>query len=446
MALFLLLAVSLCALKTRPILSLRPTTPPLIEGHPFVAIWNSPTTVCRRNDVGLNLQAFQAVSTPAAVPHQFLNIFYEPRLGFYPEIHPDTGEPVRGGIPQNASLAEHLAAAEEDVKRVIAEEHLGLAVIDWEAWRPLWFRNWGSKMVYRASSVAHARKLHPSLPLDEVRRVARVQFERAARSFMEETLQLGLRLRPGHLWGFYLFPDCYNGQWAEPGYTGRCSDKTKVQNQQLMWLWNRSTAHFPSIYLHEGLRDSANARLYVRNRVQESLRLAELSERPLMVPTYVYSRILYRTKNDKFLTQLDLESTIGESAALGAAGVILWGASSDYQTEASCHRLSHFLDHTLSPYVANVTAAALLCSQVLCQGAGRCLRKDYDSASYLHLSAAHFRLRLVGGRYEAVGRPAAADLDAWASVFTCHCYAGSSCSAKLVYPESETRILIRPPC
>lgn len=31
--------------------------------------------------------------------------------------------------------------------------------------------------------------------------------------------------------------------------------------------------------------------------------------------------------------KVDLESTIGETAALGASGVILWGASSDYPTE-----------------------------------------------------------------------------------------------------------------
>lgn len=304
MALFFFLAISLCVLRTPPILTLRPTTPPLIRGHPFIAIWNSPTTVCEKSNTNLNLEAFQVVSTPAARPHQFLNIFYEPRLGFYPEIHPDTQESIMGGIPQNASLTEHLAEAEKDIEHLIAEKLPGLAVIDWEAWRPLWFRNWGSKMVYRQFSVAHARKLHPSLPLDKVRDVAKVQFEQAAQNFMEKTLQLGLHLRPNHLWGFYLFPDCYNSKWSESGYTGRCSDKTKAQNQQLMWLWNRSTAHFPSVYLSEGLRNSPNARLYVRNRVQESQRLAELSERPLMVPTYVYSRILYRTKNDKFLTQV----------------------------------------------------------------------------------------------------------------------------------------------
>lgn len=304
MALFFLLFTYLCVLRTSPILMLRPTTPPLIKGHPFIAIWNSPTTVCEKKKINLNLEAFQAVTTPAARPSQFLNIFYEPRLGFYPEIDPDTKQSVMGGIPQNTSLEKHLAEAEKDVKRLIAEKLPGLAVIDWEAWRPLWFRNWGSKMVYRQFSVDHARKENPSLSKEQVKDKARVQFEQAAQNFMEKSLQLGLRLRPNHLWGFYLFPDCYNTKWSEPNYTGHCSDKTKAENQRLMWLWNRSTAHFPSVYINEGLRNSPNARLYVRNRVQESMRVAELSERPLMVPTYVYSRIMYRKKNDKFLTQV----------------------------------------------------------------------------------------------------------------------------------------------
>lgn len=77
-------------------------------------------------------------------------------------------------------------------------------------------------MVYRQFSVTHACKLHPSLPLDKVRDMARIQFKQAAQNFMEKTLQLGLGLRPNHLWGFYLFPDCYNSRGSESGYMGRC--------------------------------------------------------------------------------------------------------------------------------------------------------------------------------------------------------------------------------
>lgn len=113
--------------------------------------------------------------------------------------------------------------------------------------------------------------------------------------------------------------------------------------------------------------------------------------------------------------------------------------------QASCELLSGFLENTLNSYIANVTAAAMLCSEVLCQGNGRCVRKNYDSTHYLHLNSAHFNIQQLDGQYVANGRPARADLDAWAENFTCHCYAGSSCSPKLAYQDAEKRIQIQPP-
>ena len=52
------------------------------------------------------------------------------------------------------------------------------------------------------------KQRHPLWPdsLD----IARVEFETAAREFMEETLLLVQKLRPKSLWGFYGFPNCYN--------------------------------------------------------------------------------------------------------------------------------------------------------------------------------------------------------------------------------------------
>lgn len=87
------------------------------------------------------------------------------------------------------------------------------------------------------------------------------QFEQESRNFMEKNLRHGLGLRPNHLRGYYLFPDCYNHKWGEPGYTGKCSDKTKAQNNELMWMWNCSTALFLTIYISEDLRNSPNAKI-----------------------------------------------------------------------------------------------------------------------------------------------------------------------------------------
>ncbi|KGL90092.1 Hyaluronidase-3, partial [Charadrius vociferus] len=99
----------------------------------------------------------------------------------------------------------------------------------------------------------------------------------------------------------------------------------------------------------------------------------------------------------------DLVHTIGESAALGAAGLVLWGDMSYSRSAESCASLRHYLVSTLGPYVANVTAAARECSYSQCHGNGRCVRRQlHDLGSLLHLS------------------PGTGSL----ASFRCHCYRG----------------------
>ncbi|CAM9264645.1 unnamed protein product, partial [Lampetra planeri] len=82
----------------------------------------------------------------------------------------------------------------------------------------------------------------------------------------------------------------------------------------------------------------------------------------------------------------DLVSTIGESAALGSAGVIIWERS-ETKTERECQDLAKFVREVLGPYSINVTTATRLCSASLCQGKGRCVRQNPESSAYLHLPA-----------------------------------------------------------
>ncbi|KAF7647805.1 hypothetical protein LDENG_00166250 [Lucifuga dentata] len=419
------------------VLALPPTEPPMIRGHPFVAIWNAPTKQCQNLHIPLDTRAFQAVTTPAAVPSQFLTIFYEDRFGLYPKANSAKRKRYRGGVPQNGNLTEHLAKARREIDYYISQDSSpGLAVIDWEAWRPLWDQNWGSKHIYQKLSIAHALQMAPFLSSQQTYQLAKSQFQNAGRRYMERTISLGIGERPSRRWGFYLLPDCHNYGWEKAGYTGKCSRKTKRQNDQMLWLWERSTALFPSVYLHSTLRNANKTALYVRHRVQEALRVAALPKRPYTVPIYVYSRLLYRDQRHTFLSQKDLVSSVGESTALGASGVVLWGSSSDYSSKAACQALSEYLSSTFNPYIANVTAAAMLCSVVLCQGNGRCVRKSYNSAHYLHLNPAHFSILRADRKFVAVGLPSHADLDAWADAFTCQCFAGQSCSAKLSYPKN----------
>ncbi|RVE71500.1 hypothetical protein OJAV_G00052440 [Oryzias javanicus] len=411
--------------------ALPPVEPPLIPDHPFVVIWNAPTDRCQQLEIPLDTAAFQAVTTPANRPGQFLTLFYEDRLGLYPKVDTIKRKIYQGGIPQNGNLTEHLVKAEGQINRYISQDSSpGLAVIDWESWRPLWDQNWGSKRIYQKLSIAHALQIAPFLSLKHISKLAKMQFQQSGRSFMEKTISLGIGERPSRRWGFYLFPDCFNYGWDKANYTGKCSEKIQKQNNQLLWLWERSTALFPSIYLHKSLRNSPRAALFARNRVQEAVRVAALPKRPYTVPIYVYSRPLYRDQTQLFESQMDLISTIGESAALGASGVVMWGGTKDYNILVRVPQIHIQLRLRLTH------AAHAHASRVLCQGKGRCVRKNYNSPSYLHLDSDKFRIIQSGKRYVAVGQPSADDLNAWAESFTCQCYAGGSCKPKLLPPTS----------
>ncbi|XP_029902294.1 hyaluronidase PH-20-like [Myripristis murdjan] len=393
--------------------------------------WNIPDLVCKRYNISLDTSPFKGVATPAKVPGQFLSLFYTDRLGLYPHVRHAGRKQLHGGIPQRGNLKASMNKARADINYYIpSRTSRGLAVIDWEEWRPLWERNWGTKRIYQILSVAHAMQRDHTLTSQQAISKAKQQFQMAARSFMSAVLALGRAMRPNYLWGFYLFPNCYNYGWLEPGYTGHCSKEVRRQNDELLWLWESSTALYPSVYLQASLGDSYNAVLMVRNRVQEALRVSSLPRQTANAPVFIYTRPVFIDQNRRFLSQRDLVSTIGESAAVGVSGAVLWGASADYNDKASCEALSSYLTFTLNPYITNVTAAAQLCSNLLCQGNGRCVRKNSDSNHYLHLSPGNFQIRHIRNRYLVVGRPSFADLKMFSRSFTCQCYRGLTCTPR----------------
>lgn len=288
--LLLLLLDCLCAL------GLNSTRWPLYPPNPLVLAWNAPTEDCGPyHSVRFQLDNFQIVASPAeGFVKQNLTIFYRERLGLYPYFEPDE-TPVNKGLPQLASLEEHLGKMQEGVQKYIpSTETRGLAVIDWEEWRPLWVRNWDTKDIYRRRSQELVRQKHPEWTEQQVHRAAVQDFEKAASKFMLETLKQAKHLRPNQLWGFYLFPDCYNHNYLRTleNYTGRCPDVEMTRNGQLKWLWAESTALFPSIYMGTVLRSKPAGRQFVRNRVKEGMRLASSGE-GVARPVFVYTRPTY---------------------------------------------------------------------------------------------------------------------------------------------------------
>ncbi|KAK1161368.1 hypothetical protein AOXY_G18868 [Acipenser oxyrinchus oxyrinchus] len=406
--------------------------PPIVHRKPFVVVWNMPTARCQSKfGVTFDLAVFDIVENQQeSFQGQNMTIFYRDSLGQYPYITPE-GELTNGGVPQEAPIEKHLSTAKLEMEELLRGDFSGLAVIDWEEWRPLWARNWGSMRKYRRVSEALVRLRHPELPEKKVRETAKMEFEMGARELMSRTLQLGSQLRPSGMWGYYKFPDCYNYNWKKAvNYTGHCHPKDPERNDRLAWLWRGSTALYPSIYLNRPLASSEKGALYVRYRVLEAMRVAtSFASASGSLPVLPYARVAF-THSLKYLSQLDLEHTIGESASLGAAGVVLWGDLSFARTQHTCEELQEYVSGVLGRYVVNVTTAARQCSARLCSGNGRCARGDQNSDARFHLSPYSFQIipppSPGRGAPSARGELSERDLRQLQDSFRCVCYRGWS--------------------
>lgn len=276
--------------------SLKATRWPLYPQKPVVLVWNAPTDDCTsRHNVHFQLDHFQIVASPnEGSAKQNLTLFYRDRLGLYPYFK-SNGTAVNGGLPQTASFTQHLEKMPEGIQKYIHDPSAqGLAVIAWEEWHPLWIRNLDAKDIYKSQSRYLEAQKNPNWTSGKISKVAQQEFEMSSRKFMLQTLRVAKSVRPNQLWGFYLFPDCYNHDYRNSleNYTGRCPDVEVARNDQLKWLWTESTALFPSIYMGSVLRSTSSGRQFVRNRVKEGMRLASVGE-GLARPVFIYTRPTY---------------------------------------------------------------------------------------------------------------------------------------------------------
>uniref|UniRef100_A0A8C2EKL9 Hyaluronidase n=1 Tax=Cyprinus carpio TaxID=7962 RepID=A0A8C2EKL9_CYPCA len=332
-------------------------------------------------------------------------MFYEDTLGLYPYFTAQD-RPVNGGLPQHTSLDIHLQRVEGDLTASLPQAGApGLGVLRWQEWAPQWNRNRGIK-----TKDYHSALCCINLSYDLIS--CQVDFEAAAQSIMMETLREVKRLRPQRLWGIAPYPNCYNfdsTQIALANYTGRCPAAEMALNDELMWLWKRSGALYPALSLEKLPEGTKGAWLYATNQIREALRVAALAG------TYnlIIMPVLY-------MYQIDLVNTIGESAAMGASGVIIWEKSLAVKTQKSCSEFSSYVRQVLGPYAVNVTTAARLCGVSLCQGRGRCVRKKPEDPTYLHLPSAHFMLLPNGAEgVRATGELPTAYIDLWKKDFRC---------------------------
>lgn len=87
---------------------------------------------------------------------------------------------------------------------------LGIGIIDFEHWRPVFRQNFGILSDYKNLSISIEKKRHPFWRQSWLEKEATKRFESAAKDFMETTLMVAKALRPHATWGYYAYPYCFN--------------------------------------------------------------------------------------------------------------------------------------------------------------------------------------------------------------------------------------------
>jgi hyaluronoglucosaminidase len=240
-------------------------------------------------------------------------VFYEHLFGLIPRFW--QGKPERGGIPQNADLNAHLAKLRLDIERAMpGREWEGLGIIDLEAWVPLWSHASDSA---RDMTRAQVARRHPNRSPADVERIARADYELAARTFLEATLKECRATRPHARWGFY--------GWPDPAFA--------PELDKLQYLWDASTAFFPVCYVvyqsdaaGQHQRGTAPPDEFIddaRRRIDICRKVAG-ADKPVLASVWVRYHDINPVLGGQFLNESDLRTMLDTPLAAGADGFVFW--------------------------------------------------------------------------------------------------------------------------
>nr|UCR74868.1 hyaluronidase [Hemiscorpius lepturus] len=343
-----------------------------IVGTDFKIYWNVPSSNCserfRINVTETLVNNGVLVNTDEKFEGDKIVLFYQTKFGKYPYID-NEGHDINGGLPELGNLKKHLEVAKQDIKKVIPNSRFnGLAVIDWEKWRPTWLFNWGKMQIYRNRTLELMTKKHPAWSRKRILTASIRMWEETARKWMQKTIKLGKKMRPKGRWCYYIFPDCYN-------YYGRsfpeqfyCNSTVKHENDRLFWLWDSATALCPSIYdgPKQGKYNETQEVWYLYGRLSEAKRVS----RPEM-PVYAY--INYRML-DKLhdVPKKHFWLMMSYAASLGLDGVVIWGSSEFVETKEDCEDLETYVKKVIAPAARKISTTVKWCGKKFCDNNGLC--------------------------------------------------------------------------
>ncbi|KAK6190797.1 hypothetical protein SNE40_002585 [Patella caerulea] len=352
------------------------TGPTILPNHPFVVVWNVPSGGCDAHGIKLNFSQYGIVTNKNDVFRgEMMTIFYG--IGDFPSI---SGSQLNnGGVPQRGNLTLHLSKAKKQIEDLIPDANFkGISVLDFEAWRPIYQTNFDSLAKYQQLSIEVVKQLHPDWTnKTQIYNEAVKEFNEGAKNFFQSTLEVAEKLRPGGHWGYYGFPAC---RGVNPK-TNICGNE-QVENDNLSWLWELSTAVYPRIYTAVG--EKINPRQKgVEHVVNETLRMKAKYMSP---GTMILPYTLVQNGGTYFFDEADLGVAIKVPGDMGSSGVVVWGSNGQFHERGECVLLQTYLDFILGPYVLKLTNFYTSCSKTKCSGHGRCVNQKYELLyqKYLH--------------------------------------------------------------
>ncbi|XP_012060118.1 PREDICTED: hyaluronidase-like [Atta cephalotes] len=320
----------------------------------FDVYWNVPTFMCNQYNVIFDdLKDFGIhQNTMDEFRGEEIAILYDP--GMFPALLTDKTGTItnvrNGGVPQEGDLKKHLEMFQKNlIKQIPDGSFSGIGVIDFESWRPIFRQNWASLEPYKTLSIKLEHKRHPFWNESAVKKEAKRRFEKYARIFMEETLNMAKKLRPKAKWGYYGYPHCFNQTPGQP--TAHCNRQTMAENNEMSWLFTLEDVYLSSVYLRQEIKGEDRVG-FVKGRVSEALRMAGKILRKQQVLPYYWFK--YQDNRDNFLSEKDTENTFNTIVNLGADGLIIWGSSEDTNTEQKCKDLLQYVRTVLGPAIKRI--------------------------------------------------------------------------------------------
>ncbi|XP_064107537.1 hyaluronidase B-like [Macrobrachium nipponense] len=316
------------------------------NSHCFDVYWNIPSQTCQQFGIYINassLELFQ--NTDDVFYGDKVSIFYGP--GKFPWIENDS--PVNGGIPQNASLVDHLQVFADEVTKKLPPNFRGVAVLDFEKYYPCYEIN---PAEYKKASRDWVKAQHPSWTPSQIEAEAIRAFNESSREFFEILLWKGREIHPEALWGYYHYPYCHNYGPRQQLVSRNCTTQPVfndviTHNDEMLWLMEASTALYPSIYIFKDSGwDPMSRRRNALVRLKEAIRVRRNTGKNIPILPYFWYR--YHDSPD-YLTPMDITNTLGLSKVMNLDGIVLWGSTHDLRTEEMCMQFKNFVEEKLGP-------------------------------------------------------------------------------------------------